>query len=208
MTDTILSAHNLTFSYRNDIVLNDVSFSINKGDFVALIGANGSGKSTLLKILLGFLKPVSGSLSFRCEKTRISYIPQGGIEAIDFLVSVQELLMFRKKKSSKQEVEAALKAVGMQDYAKSLVKNLSGGQRQRVLIARELMSDPEMLFLDEPTNGLDSESIKRLQHLLIELNRDRGMCIVMVTHHIDEVFTSINRVLELKDHQMEEKVNV
>ena len=91
----------------------------------------------------------------------------------------------------------------MEEYAKSLLKNLSGGQRQRVLIARELINKPAIMILDEPTTGLDTDSIAMLYNLLIDLNK-QGMSIIMVTHHLDDVFKGINRVFEFLDHNVRE----
>lgn len=200
---TILDIENFSFSYRNDLVLDDISLSIHQGDFVAFTGANGSGKSTLLKAILGFIQPDSGTISLDVLKYPLAYIPQGGLESIDFIVSVDELLKFRNPKSTKRERLDALKTVGMEDFDKSLLKNLSGGQRQRVLIARELINKPAILLLDEPTTGLDTESIAMLYNLLIDLNK-QGMSIIMVTHHLDDVFKGINRVFEFIDHQVKE----
>lgn len=203
----VLNISNLSFSYRNDIVLDNVSFSINEGDFVALNGSNGSGKSTLLKLILGFIQPSNGTIAIDTQKFPIAYIPQGGIESIDFIVSVNELLKFRNVKSSQSDIDKALSQVAMKDFKKYLVKNLSGGQRQRVLIARELMNHPKIIFLDEPTTGLDRDSIAMLYNLLIDLNK-QGITIVLVTHHIDDVFKGINRIFEVVDHKVEELVHV
>lgn len=204
----ILELDNISFSYRNDTVLDSVTFSVNQGDYIALVGANGSGKSTLLKLILGFLEPKSGTLKYDKINHPISYIPQGGLESIDFVVTVEELLHFRKKRVTKKEVSDALTRVGMQDYAKELVKNLSGGQRQRVLIARELLSNPSLILLDEPTTGLDTKSIDMLYGLLKELNQEHHISIVLVTHHIDESCIGINRIVEVKDHTLKEKSHV
>lgn len=200
---SVITINNLSFSYRNDVILEDVSLTIGPGDFVALTGSNGSGKSTLLKLILNFLEPKSGSIQMDKIKYPLAYIPQSGIESSNFIVTVNELLKFRNKHSSKEKIDEALSMVGMMDYKKNLLKNLSGGQRQRVLIARELMNQPQVILLDEPTNGLDRDSIALLYNLLIDLNK-QGITIILVTHHIDEVFKGINRVFEVSHHKVEE----
>lgn len=200
---SLITIENLSFSYKNDLILDDVSLSIEAGDFVALTGSNGSGKSTLLKLILAFLEPDSGSVQLDIEQNSLAYIPQSGIESSDFIVTVYEILKFRNKHNSKQNIDEALTQVEMLDYKKSLLKNLSGGQRQRVLIARELMNHPQIILLDEPTNGLDRKSISMLYNLLIDLNK-KGITIILVTHHIDEVFKGINRVFEVSHQKVEE----
>lgn len=198
----------LSFSYRDDHVLKDVSMIVNKGDYIALTGSNGSGKSTLIKLILGLLEAESGSITKGYSS--IAYIAQQGLEDISFPVTVNELLKFRLPKNvlSKGDIQAALSRVGMENEGRKLISNLSGGQRQRVLIARELLINPEVLLLDEPTNGLDQRSIESLYTLLKKLNKESQMTIILVTHHIDEDDLDGMRVFSVFDHHVKEVTHV
>lgn len=200
----VLELSNIYFKYGKEPILNDLSFSLEKGDFAAIIGSNGSGKSTLLKVILGFLEADQGYVFFENDSDTLGYIPQGGLESKDFIVTVEELLRFRKPNASKQEIYAALDKVKLSHESKTLIKKLSGGQKQRVLIARELLNDPDIIILDEPTTGLDSDSIQKLYELLSKLNKEENRTIVLVTHHLDELFESVNRSFLLQDHTIKE----
>lgn len=201
----MIEFNNVRFSYNQDLVINDLSLQINKGDYVAITGGNGSGKSTLIKLMVGLLKPDTGSLTVLSDK--VAYVPQNGLESITFPVTVEELLSFRlpKNKFNKQNVNVALKTVGLLDLKKRLIKDLSGGQRQRVLIARELIINPEIMILDEPTNGLDQDSIASLYKLLSQLHKE-GLTVVLVTHHIESHHAKGMRVLKL-DHQSLQEID-
>ncbi|WP_323615554.1 metal ABC transporter ATP-binding protein [Erysipelothrix rhusiopathiae] len=218
---SILKLENMDFSYSKNNILESVSFAIDEGDFVALTGANGSGKSTLLKVILGFEKAQSGTVTLLDEPIdaftqfdAIGYVPQGGLLGVaDFPATSLEIVMLRLSKGSffnfynksrKKRALEALERVGMEAYASEMINNLSGGQLQRVLIARELIVEPKVLFLDEPTNGLDQEAIRNLYQLLEKLNQDRKMTIVMVTHNLDHDVQKINRIFEVKDRKVQE----
>lgn len=219
--EPVLTIENMDFSYSKNKILESVSFSIEKGDFVALTGANGSGKSTLLKVILGFQKPQKGVVDLLGEPiseftqfNEIGYVPQGGLLSVaDFPATALEIVMLRLPKGNffsfyrKQRAQKAmevLKIVGMESHANEMIGNLSGGQLQRVLIARELIVKPHVLFLDEPTNGLDQPSIENLYKLLTVLNKEREMTIIMVTHNIDHEIQNISRILEVKDRHVSE----
>ncbi|AYV34545.1 metal ABC transporter ATP-binding protein [Erysipelothrix rhusiopathiae] len=218
---SILKLENMDFSYSKNNILETVSFAIDEGDFVALTGANGSGKSTLLKVILGFEKAQTGTVTLLDEPIDafsqfddIGYVPQGGLLGVaDFPATSLEIVMLRLSKGSflnfynKSRKKCALEAlerVGMEAYASEMINNLSGGQLQRVLIARELIVEPKVLFLDEPTNGLDQEAIRNLYQLLEKLNQDQKMTIVMVTHNLDHDVQKINRIFEVKDRKVQE----
>lgn len=221
MKDTIIKVHNLSYRYGETKVLDNVNFSINRKDFVAISGANGSGKSTLMKLLLGLLTPKKGSVTLFDEDvstilnfSNIGYVPQGGLLQVSrFPATVLEVILLRIPRgnffnfSSKARVDEAMKTlrhVGMQDYAHRLISSLSGGQLQRVLIARELMMNPDIIFLDEPTSGLDKKSIDTLYRLLDHINEVHDITIVMITHHLDSSVSRINRNLVVDDHSVEE----
>lgn len=203
--EQIIEIKNLTFRYEDNIILNNISFSVNKGEFLGIVGANGCGKSTLLKLMLNIMKPLSGSITLFGEKSssfkgwnKIGYISQKATSFNNsFPATVEEVVqanMFSKiglfrftSKEHKQKVAEVLEKVGMQDFAKRLIGNLSGGQQQRVFIARALVNDPEILILDEPTTGIDFKSENDLYCLLSELNKNYDITIMMVTHDIESI---------------------
>ena len=168
-----------------------------------MIGPNGAGKSTLLKLLLGELSPSSGAVRLLGQDTarfrnwrRLGYVPQDGLARhTDFPASVEEVVLanlsgeiglFRfPRPEHRERVRQALELVGMAGYGRRLIGALSGGQRQRVLLARALISRPEVMLLDEPTSGMDLQSGENFYRLLAGLNRDHGLTILMVSHDVD-----------------------
>ncbi len=183
------------FSYDSRMVLEDVSFSIKDKDFFALIGPNGGGKTTLIKLSLGLLQPLTGRVKIygrdplKMRKV-LGYVPQNPNPNPSFPISVMEVVLMgrlsrvrvgKRYATADHEVAlAALSRVGMADYAGVPIEKLSGGQKQRVFLARALATDPKILFLDEPTAGIDAPSQNMLFELLRELNSN--MTIVLVTH--------------------------
>lgn len=221
MKDTLIEVKDLNFNYQDTTVLKNINVDIYRSDFIAITGANGTGKSTLMKLLLGILKPTSGTISLFGEPiesilnfSNIGYVPQGGLLQVSrFPATVLEIILLRIPGgnfinfSNKKRVEEAMKTlrhVGMEKFANRLISTLSGGQLQRVLIARELMMNPDILFLDEPTSGLDKESIDQLYVLLDHINEVHDITIVMITHHTDHTVNKINRVFELYDNTLVE----
>lgn len=211
----MIKIKNMSFRYPDLDIFNNVNLEISKGEFVSIIGANGSGKSTLLNLILGFIKPDSGSIEVLGEPIekfsqfdRIGTIFQGGLtRSQGFPASALEVVMLKSKKMNKEAKKMALDSldhVGLKDIAHKKISELSGGQLQRVYIARELMYEPDILFLDEPSSGLDSESIKDLMELLDHLNDVHNMTIVMVTHHSNELG---HRILEVKEGKVIEMRN-
>ncbi|GAE90727.1 metal ABC transporter ATP-binding protein [Acetivibrio straminisolvens] len=210
--EKVIEISNLSFGYGERLILEDMSFSVEKGDFVGVIGPNGSGKSTLLKLLLRQIKPIKGEIKLlgqNIEKfnqwNKIGYVAQKASSFnTSFPATVEEVVsanlfpqigLFKRIKSKHRElVYKALETVGMEDYKDRLIGNLSGGQQQRVFIARVLVSEPELIFLDEPTVGIDSESEGALYCLLGRLNQERGITIVMVSHDIGAVTVHANKI--------------
>ncbi len=209
----IITIKDLCFGYENISVLSHISLSVEHGDFVGIIGSNGAGKSTLLKLMLGLIKPQSGSIClFNQEITqfkefnKIGYIPQNSSSlAAGFPATVEEIvkanlfaqigfLHFPTKRHTAL-VQQALETVGMQDYAKRMIGELSGGQQQRVMLARVLINHPQILMLDEPTTGVDFNASEALYDLLEKLNQENGITVVMVTHDIERVSRSAKRML-------------
>jgi len=200
------------FSYQNEKVLDNVSLTLHQGEFLALVGPNGSGKSTLIKLALGWLKPQAGDIllmgqdirRFR-DRDKIGYVSQKansfnlGFPATVFEVVAAGLYgkmgLFRwMGRKEKQKVYEAIEQVGLSDWAHRNIGRLSGGQQQRAFIARALVSDPDLLILDEPTVGVDVESVDRFYRLLTHLHREKGLTLLLVTHDIGAVTTYVDRI--------------
>ncbi len=208
----LIDIDDVSFHYGSTPVLNRVSFSIRTGDFLALIGPNGSGKTTLLKTILGLLKPAQGVIrvfgspidEFK-KWHKIGYVPQKATHVDPlFPVSVNEvvamgLLSGKKdlkstKKSESIKLEKALSLVGLEDLKDWQIGKLSGGQQQRVFIARAIVNKPEILFLDEPTTGVDTRTHDHFYKMLDDLNKKERMTIVLVTHEIGIINKHVSQV--------------
>ena len=212
----VLEVKDLSFSYPDKSILHRLSFNVEKGDFLCIIGTNGTGKSTLLKLILNILPFTEGEIrlfgkpsdKFR-DYSKIAYVSQKATSFNrDFPATVEEIVtlglysqkgfMQRYTKEDKEKVSSALKRVGMYDYKDKKIGHLSGGQQQRVFIAKALVSSPEIIFLDEPTVGIDIKAVDSICCLLGELNKS-GITIIMVTHDISSVLFHSNKVLLLSE---------
>ena len=207
----LIEIKGVSYNYGYGNVLKDVSFPIHTGDFLAIIGPNGSGKTTLLKIILGLLKPAKGEVEILgkpveefADWIKIGYIPQKAthIDSL-FPVSVKEVvamgvLSSKKFPSSSKQAEAfitwALQQVGMEEYKNRRIGSLSAGQQQRVFIARAIAHQPKILFLDEPTTGVDAVTQEHFYDMLHCLNNEQGITIVMITHEIGIINRHVTRV--------------
>ncbi len=210
--EVLISVEDLSFSYGARIVLSHITFNIFNGDFLAIIGPNGSGKTTLIKIILGLLKPDQGvvrimsrSIEEFTDWGKIGYVPQKATSFDPmFPVSVKEVVTMgmipitKSEKGSKQEQERvinnALKQVGLEDLSDWRIGKLSAGQQQRVFIARAIVNQPHILFLDEPTTGVDAETQENFYRLLGILNKEKGITIVLITHEIGIIDKHVNQV--------------
>ena len=183
----------VSYAYDDVPVLKDVNFKIETGEYVGIIGPNGGGKTTLLKLILGFLKPTSGSL--QVDDTNPAHVPQSRIHDRKFPISVLELvgLGLLKTRVWKPKAMEALDEVGLSDYAHRSFAQLSGGQLQRALIARALVSDPKLLLLDEPTANLDLEAQEDIHILLQKLKKN--ITILMVSHDLQTIIKEVDRIL-------------
>ena len=207
-----VSIRNLYFFYGEQLILEDISFDIERGDFLAIVGPNGSGKTTLLKIILGLLKPAKGSVtllgsdvtSLSCWHL-IGYVPQKATHVDPlFPISVAEVVGLGRiaakrfprwlTQKDKEAVFRALEQVGMASFVNRKISDLSGGQQQRVFIARAIVNNPRILFLDEPATGIDSTAQEEFYDLLDRLNREHELTVVMVTHDIGVVNKHVNKV--------------
>lgn len=200
MTTPVVSMSNISFHYESRTVLDHISFEIPRGAFMGLVGPNGGGKTTLIRLILGLEKPETGEIMVFGKpiqklknKSRIGFVSQKantfnkGFPATVFEVVASGLtaqtgyFKFLSKKD-KQKVHEAVEQVGMSEYIKQNIGNLSGGQQQRIFIARALVSNPELIILDEPTVGIDYENVKRFYELLYELNTKHQKTLLLVTH--------------------------
>lgn len=208
-----IELNNVSFSYDHTSVLENLSFTVRKGEYLGIIGPNGGGKTTLIKIILGLLQPTSGTISlfgkdrhdFK-EKYRIGYVPQRitqaekGFPATVFEVvrtgRIARLGFFERfKKDDTEAVERAMEISGIARYRDTLIGNLSGGERQRVFIARALASQPDVLILDEPTVGVDIGAQKTFYDFLSSLNKDHNITIIFISHDVDAVSQETKTVL-------------
>jgi len=188
-------------------VLEEVFLEVEEGDFLGLIGPNGGGKTTLLKAILGLIKPSRGrvlvfGMNPEAARTRVGYLPQKSLFDQKFPVSSIEVVMMgrygrkglfgRYCAEDKDAALAALAAVGMEEQADREIGALSGGQQQRIFVARALVSEPDLLLLDEPATGIDSSRQREFYELLRDLNED--MTIIMVSHDISAVSTYVKKI--------------
>lgn len=206
--EPIVKMDKVSFAYQQEPVLKNVSFQIEPGEFVGLIGPNGGGKTTLLKLILGFLKPSTGKI-FVFGKTshavlpQIAYVPQSLRFDRQFPISVMELVLSGRlsrlpwygifSKEDHHAAKEALEKVGMLAFAENSFGTLSGGQAQRALIARALVSAPKLLLLDEPTASVDSQAQSDIYTILRGLKGE--MTIMMVTHDLNIAIELVERVL-------------
>ncbi len=202
--NSIEIAH-VSFSYGETEVLRDITFAVHRGDYLGLVGPNGAGKTTLLKIMLGRLAPAAGTVKifgtdvgdFK-EWHKIGYVPQKATRFEEhFPATVGEVVLMgrsarrglfhRLTAEDRAAAADALITAEMWDYRDRLIGDLSGGEQQRVFIARALATAPEIIFLDEPTTGVDAKSQDEFYALLRKLNRESRMTVVLVSHDIDRV---------------------
>lgn len=208
-----IELNNVSFSYDHTPILENLTFTVRKGEYLGIIGPNGGGKTTLIKIILGLLHPTDGAVTlfgkdrhdFK-EKYRIGYVPQRITQADkNFPATVFEVVRTgriarlgffeRFTKKDIDAVEHAMEISGIARYRDTLIGNLSGGERQRVFIARALASEPDVLILDEPTVGVDIGAQKTFYDFLASLNRDHHLTIIFISHDIDAVSQETNTVL-------------
>ncbi|RVU86298.1 metal ABC transporter ATP-binding protein [Leucothrix sargassi] len=190
----MITAKNIGLQLEGNVILDDVSFSIKKGEYVGLIGPNGAGKSSLIKLILGLHKATSGSLQIE-RNTKIGYVPQNYLLSSVVPISVLEVLTMSGIKD-KARLVLQLEKVGLaSDFLKRNFHRLSGGQQQRVIIARALCCKPNLLVFDEPLNGVDYETKLSIYKLLSELNKNKNLTILFVSHEVDHIVGECNHIL-------------
>jgi zinc transport system ATP-binding protein len=195
MSNPIIEIKDLQFAYSRQMTLQDINLTIKPGDFVAMIGPNGGGKTTLLKLMVGLLEPLAGTVSISGQPVDkashlIGYVPQDVSINRSFPISVLDVVLMgklgpgsrwkRNRATNRQEALETLDRLGMAEFAQRKIGELSGGERQRVFIARALVTNPQLLLLDEPTANVDTDGQAELYSILKELNKD--ITVLVVSH--------------------------
>ncbi len=205
----------VSFAFGSQTVLDCVTFNVNYGEFVALTGPNGAGKSTLLRILLGLLPPLGGTVEVfgasphdLGDRWRIGYVPQRSVLPDNLPATVEEVVATgrlarrgwarRPDQVDREAVTHALESVLVADLRRRRMHELSGGQQQRVLIAKAFASEPDLLILDEPVAGIDSDSQRRFRDSLVHFGRSHGTAVLLVSHELGAVAADLDRVLVLR----------
>ncbi|MCB2305018.1 metal ABC transporter ATP-binding protein [Clostridium estertheticum] len=199
----MINIKNLCFTYTNSkqYILDNVNVKIEKGSYVSILGENGSAKSTLLKLILNLLKPNSGQIII--GTSRIAYVAQK-VENFNaqFPITVYEMLNCHRKVlklKDKSLISKSLKAVGMEDHTHTLIGNLSGGQQQKIFIARSLIGNPELLILDEPSTGIDMQSMEDIYGIIKGLNVNLGITVVSVEHNLKAALDNSTDIFEMSN---------
>ncbi|NLC34207.1 MAG: metal ABC transporter ATP-binding protein [Erysipelothrix sp.] len=210
----IIDVDKIDLTVEETLILKDVSFTVDAGDYIAIVGANGSGKTSLVKAILGLRTPQFGSIwieSSIIKNKKISYISQQvATQAKNFPITVFEVVqmgLYAEKKSMKfynkednKRVHEMLKSLNIEHLANQQITSLSGGERQRALLGRSLISHPDVIILDEPTSALDPEFRSSFYELIDTINQ-QGVTILIITHDLGVLKNYVNKVLVL-DHQV------
>ena len=210
----LIKCEDLAFAYSGETVLRGVSFSVNTGDYLCIVGENGSGKSTLMRGLLGLKEPSAGSITFGdgLKPNEIGYLPQQTDLQRDFPASVFEVALsgrlnslgrrFFYSRADRAETERNLERIGMLEFKNRCYQDLSGGQQQRVLLARALNATSKLLLLDEPVAGLDPVATGEMYNILKLINLCDGVTVVMVSHDVNAAMRYATHILQLGHTQL------
>lgn len=205
-----LTCENVSLGYDNKTILSNLSFSVNSGDYLCIVGENGSGKSTLMRTMLGLQKPMSGEISLGdgLKKGEIGYLPQQTDVQKNFPSSVKEIVLSGCQaraglrpfyNNQEKEIAAnAMKKMRIEEFSKRCYRELSGGQQQRVLLARALCATQKILLLDEPVSGLDPKVTAEMYELISGLNKE-CITIIMISHDIDVAISEASHILHICD---------
>ena len=206
--NTVLSCRDISVKYESGFAVQNVSLTVEQGDYLCIVGENGSGKTTLMKTLLGLIRPHSGKVEYTGVKpAEIGFIPQQTVVQKDFPTSVFEVVLSgcqnRRaflpfyRRGDKARAKAALCRLNAEDLMRKSYRDLSGGQQQRVLLARALCATEKLLLLDEPAAGLDPVMAGEMYRLLEELNR-QGITVIMISHDIAQAVKYAGKILHMK----------
>lgn len=211
---TLIAFEKVDLGYGRRRVLTSIDFDVEQGDFLGIVGPNGAGKTTLLKAILGLLQPTAGVVTRSVEGLRIGYVPQRDSVDTLFPLTVLDIVLMgrytrlgpiaRPGAADRVMAMKALEHVGMSDMANRAYPNLSGGQKQRTLIARALVGDPNLLILDEPTNGMDLVSERAIMELVRRLHDQDNITVLMVSHLLNTVVNYAKRIAIVGDGSLRE----
>lgn len=204
-----LKCENLSLGYDGNEILSGLSFEINKGDYLCIVGENGSGKTTLMKTILGLKQPIEGKVEFGdgLRQNEIGYLPQQTIVQKDFPASVWEIVLSGCQnrmglrpfynKDDKKLAQENIDKMGLNPLKKRCYRELSGGQQQRVLLARALCATKSILLLDEPVAGLDPKVTAEMYNLISDLNKNDNTTIIMISHDLNAAVNYSNKILHI-----------
>lgn len=195
---SLISLHDVTVKYDSDPVLTHVNLCVNAGEIITIVGPNGSGKSSLLHVLTGALAPAKGEMQ-TSKSLKIGFVPQKLWVEKTFPMTVRRFLSLPKKVSD-SDARQALERVGSPELWGRQISELSGGQFQRAMLARAIIGRPDILMLDEPTQGLDQPGSAAFYQLIAELRDEIGCAVVMVSHDLHVVMSASDRVICLNGH--------
>ena len=198
MPTPLIKAININLTHQGKRVLDQVSFELQAGAFITLIGPNGAGKSSLIKVLLGLIKPDSGSIE-KSDNIRLGYTPQTFKPNAFIPISVMDFLNL-KQKNSTDFLHQTAALTGVENLLAIPLKNLSGGEMQRVLLTRALLKKPNVLILDEPAQNLDVNGQMHLYKLIQDIHQQQGCAVLMVSHDLHRVMKESTQVLCLYHH--------
>lgn len=211
---SLITCQDVSLAYESNIVVSDLSFQVEKGDYLCIVGENGSGKSTLIKTLLGLKKVSRGKILMGddLKSTEIGYLPQQTTAQKDFPASVYEvvqsgclnrlgILPFYKAKE-KKIIKENMELLNITQLSKKCYRELSGGQQQRVLLARALCATKRLLLLDEPVAGLDPLVTKELYQIIKELHKNHDITIIMISHDIQSAVHYATHILHLQNKSL------
>ncbi len=203
----LIAMKDVTIAFEGTVAVDHVSFEVNPGDYLVVVGENGSGKSTLMRAMLGLVKPRSGRIAYGdgLAKNRIGYLPQQTAAQRDFPASVEEVVLsgcvnrmgrrFFFNRADRAKAERNMRLLDVERFRKRSYRTLSGGQQQRALLARALCATDAMLLLDEPVTGLDPAAAAEFYDVIRDLNRRHGVAVVMVSHDLGGAMRDAGKVL-------------
>ncbi len=206
-TKNIIEIKDLSYSYFSETpVLKNINLNIHKGDYLGVVGPNGGGKSTLIKLILGLIKPQEGSINVFSK--RIAYVGQKATDFDQkFPATVWDVVSMGRysatglfkglTKEDKTLISDVIEKVGMSEFKDRLIGDLSGGQQQKVFIARALAQEPEIIFLDEPTSGVDQDSQEQFYKILKKLNQDLEITLVLISHDVDVITKEVTEIVAI-----------
>lgn len=208
---SLLKATNLKLGYAGNVVFDNLSFSVNAGDYLCVVGENGSGKTTLIKGILGLIQPYKGQVEYSegLSRNHIGYLSQQQKLSKDFPASVTEIVMsgflnkrllaFKYSKKEREEAKEIMDRTGVYPFRKKSFAELSGGQQQRVLLSRALCAAEKLILLDEPTSALDPLATAEFYSVVKALNKE-GMAVIMVSHDITSAVRNASHILHLSEN--------